>query len=136
MMDTSQNRWDDRSGEQWLDDARRFEKMIERFSDHDHLRASFSALARDALVRAKDGHHTAARVVHARDWCLQALLGLSKPSSADADYLRRRVREELTSAGEATDIRVARVHLELAERYLARIPLTEGSRGERLACVS
>jgi hypothetical protein len=110
--------------------------MAERFSHHPHLNASFSALARDALVRAKDGRPAAARVMHARDWCMPALPRLSSTTAADVDYLRRRAREELTSAGQATDIRVARVHLELAERYRARIRAAEAPGSERLARAS
>jgi hypothetical protein len=136
MTDTSHTRWDDRSSEQWLDEARRFEEMAERFSHHDHLNASFSALARDALVRAKDGRPAAARVMHSRDWSVHVLPRLASSTEVDVAYLRRRAQEELASAREAVDVRVSRVHLELAERYGARIHAAERLRKEGLARAS
>ena len=125
-MDISESRWDDRSGQQWLDEAHRFEKMAELFSHRHQLNASFSALARDAMVRAKDGRPAAARVMRTGGWSRHVPALAVRPDGPDVDYFRRRVQEELASARAATDIRVARVHLELADRYRARISAALG----------
>lgn len=97
-MDALPVSWDSRSAEQWLGQAARFEKMAGRFDHHPQLNASFTSLARDATKRAGQ------------------LL-----ESSDLDYFRMRVRKERAAATTARDVRVRRVHLELAERYHALI---------------
>src|SRR5215208_3292584 len=114
-MDKGLTRWDKRSAEQWLAEAARFDKMALRFHHRRHLNASFRALARDALVRAKGGQLTEAQVVPRSEWshaCLAA-----PPTSSDAEYFRRRTAQEQRAALQSRDLRVRRVHLEMAERY-------------------
>jgi hypothetical protein len=104
-MDGLQARWDERSPQQWLEDAARYQKMAERFHHHPELKASFAALARDAGKRADD-------------------LSLG----ADLDYFRNRFASERSAAANASDIRVRQVHLEMAERYQANIRVAEAHR--------
>ena len=101
-MDGFQTRWDDRSPEQWLEDAARYQKMADRFHHHPELNASFAALARDAGKRADD---------------------LS--SGADLKYFRTRAAGERSAAANASDMRARQVHLEMAERYQANIRVVE-----------
>ena len=101
-MDGLHASWDDRSSEQWLEDAARYQKMAERFHHHAELNASFAALARDAGKRADD---------------------LS--SGADLNYFRTRAARERSAAANASDMRVRQVHLEMAERYQANIRVVE-----------
>ena len=104
-MDGLHARWDDRSSEQWLEDAARYQKMAERFHHHAELNASFAALARDAGKRAND---------------------LS--SGVDLNYFRTRAARERSAAANASDMRVRQVHLEMAERYQANIRVVEADR--------
>jgi hypothetical protein len=116
-MDAHQTRWDDWSAEQWLEEALRFEKMAHRFVHHPQLNASFGALARDARRRAGPGllhANGTSRVPH-----LPPANGTdpNRHMSTDFDYFRRRAAEERTAAVESRDLRVRRVHLEMAKRY-------------------
>lgn len=129
-MDAGQSRWDDRSAEQWLEQALRFEKMAERFQHHPGLNASFSALARDAVVRAKDGRPSEARVLAAAD------LRRAIPSNSDVDYFRRREAQERLAAAKSSDPRARRAHLEMAHRYHAILSDAEEARGAALRVVS
>lgn len=104
-MDRLHARWDERSPEQWLEDAARYQKMAERFHHHPDLKASFAALARDAGKRADD---------------------LSP--GADLNYFRTRAARERSAAANASDMRVRQVHLEMAERYQANIRVAEADR--------
>ena len=97
-MDGLQMSWDNRSAEQWLEQAARFQKMAGRFDHHPQLNASFSALAEDAAKRAGQ-----------------------RGESSDRDYFRMRAGRERAAATVARDARVRRVHLEMAERYHALI---------------
>ena len=124
--------WDDRSAEQWLDQAGRFEKMAERLNHHPQLTASFSALARDARKRATDGS-TASRdsgVSH-------ILQRASMPAGeADLDYLRARAATENAAGNQAHDFRVRRVHLEMARLYEILVRAAEAGSGVGLRLVS
>jgi hypothetical protein len=120
--------WDNRSAEQWLDQAARFEKMARRLDHHPQLNASFSALAQDARKRAKYGPITS------QDYGLSSI-GLQAGTPAiesDLDYFRSRAANEKAAANQAHDIRVRRVHLEMAERYRILIRATEAGSGARL----
>jgi hypothetical protein len=136
-MDAGQSRWDDRSAEQWLEQAVRFEKMAERFQHHPGLNASFSALARDAVVRAKDGRPSEARVLAAADLrrpipsCRAA-----QTTSSDVDYFRRREAQERLAAVHSADSRARRAHLEMAHRYHAILSDAEEARGAAPRLVS
>ena len=111
-------RWDHRSGEEWLQQAARFERMAERFQHHPQLEASFNALARDATVRAKDGQPTAARVVAGADLRrAQHAPAANHVALNDFEYLRRREAQEREAASRSSDLRARRVHLEMAIRY-------------------
>lgn len=119
-MDEGLTRWDNWSAEQWLEEASRFDKMALHFDHHPQLNASFRALARDALVRAKDGRLTEAQVVRGTDWLHpQRRHPVARPTSSDVEYFRRRTIQEQTAALRSRDLRVRRVHLEMAERYRA-----------------
>ena len=119
-MDGSLTRWDNWSAEQWLEEASRFDKMALRFDHHPQLNASFRALARDAIVRAKDGRLTEAQVVRGTHWLHpHRRHPATRPTSSDAEYFRRRTAQEERAAQQSRDIRVRRVHLEMAERYRA-----------------
>jgi hypothetical protein len=101
--------WDNRSAEQWLEQAARFEKMAGRFDHHPQLNASFTALARDAAKRAGQ-----------------------RLESSDLDYFRMRAGKERGAAAAACDMRARRVHLEMAERYNALVRGTESEAALRL----
>jgi len=105
--------WDNRTADQWLEQAARFQKMASRFDLHSRLHASFAALARDAGKRAKQSS-----------------------MACDLDYLRMRAAHEQTAGGNAADIRVRRVHLEMAKRYQALIRATETAAAADLRRVS
>lgn len=120
--------WDNRTAEQWLDQAGRFEKMAERLDHHPQLNASFSALARDARKRAKDG-----RTISHRGIGLQAA---GAPAEADLDYFRSRAAHERAAAAQAQDIRARRAHLEMAERYCIFVRAAEAGWGAGLRLVS
>lgn len=128
--------WDERSSEQWLQDAGRFAKMAERFYRHPQLKARFSALARDGIVRAKDGRSAEARVVCGTDWrgAQPASLG-AHPANANLDYFRCREAQERAAASQSSDLRVRRVHLEMALRYGALISRPEANGARRQRCV-
>jgi hypothetical protein len=108
-MQPYHTRWDNRTAEQWLDQAGRFEKMAARLDHYPQLNASFSALAQDSRKRVKDG-----RTISQRGIGLQVA---APPTEADLDYLRSRAAHERVAAAQAQDIRARRVHLEMAERY-------------------
>lgn len=112
-MDGLQTRWDQRSAEQWLDESVRFERMASRFGHLPQLNASFAALARDARMRATRSY-----------------------VSSDLDYFRMRAAMEQTAAANAHDVRVQRVHLEMAERYQASIQAVEAGSRSSLRLVS
>lgn len=121
-MDASVRTWDHRSREEWLEEASRFERMAERFHHHPQLTASFSALACDAIVRAKDGRPAEARLVAGADWREGQCAAAAEPSaSSDSEYFRHRATQELMAARQSCDLRVRRVHLELAMRYRALV---------------
>ena len=111
-------RWDYRTGEEWRDQAARFEKMAERFQHHPQLEASFSALARDAIVRAKDGQPAEARLVAGADLLpARGAYVADRAATADVDYFRRREAQEREAASQSSDVRVRCVHLEMAIKY-------------------
>src|SRR5690348_14597347 len=114
-------RWDNRSAEQWLEEAGRFEKMADRFDQSSHLNASFTALARDARRRATETPSPARQVFTDCDWRRMSSSAVTPVSSYDADYYRRRAASERQAADDAHDSRVRRVHLEMAERYQALV---------------
>jgi len=119
-MDAGLTRWDNWSAEQWLEEAARFNKMALRFQHRPQLSASFRALARDALVRAKDGQLTEAQVLRGTHWRYpQRSHPAARPTSSDVEYFRRRTAEEQRAAFQSRDPRVRSVHLEMAERYRA-----------------
>ena len=130
-------RWDHRSGEEWLEQAARFGKMAGRVQHNSHLEASFSALARDAIVRAKDGQPTAARLVAGADWrAAQVVYAAKGSAAADIEYFRRREAQERLGASQSSDVRVRRVHLEMAIRYGALVSSTEAQCRAKLRIVS
>ena len=108
-------KWDDWTADQWLEEAARFDRMALRFRHRPQLNASFRALAEDALVRAKDGRLTEVQVVPGTDWC-------HSQTNSDTEYFCRRAAQERRSALQSRDLRVRRVHLEMAERYRAVSP--------------
>jgi hypothetical protein len=110
-MDAHHTRWDDWSAEQWLEEALRFEKMARRFMHRPKLNASFDSLARDARRRAgpQAWHGRHSRPANGTE--------PSRHTSKDLDYFHRRAAEERTAAVRSSDLRVRRVHLEMAERY-------------------
>ena len=136
-MDASVTTWDHRSREEWLEEASRFEKMAERFHQHPQLNASFSALARDAIVRAKDGRPTEARVVAGTAWReAQCTAGADQSANSDSEYFRHRETQERLAASQSDDLRVRRVHLEMAMRYGALVKGAEADCGTELRLVS
>jgi hypothetical protein len=108
--------WDAWSAEQWLDEADRFERMAERFHDHPQLNASFKALARDALARSNPAPAKPIEQLPEYDWSRLRRTAV-RPTRADLAYFRLRKMQEQTAALEAHDVRVRRVHLEMADRY-------------------
>jgi hypothetical protein len=88
-------------------EAARFARMAKRFDHHPRLSARFSALARDAAKRGRK-------------------------SDADLAYFRVRLASEQAAAMSAPDARVRCAHLEMADRYQARISTIET--GFRSAC--
>lgn len=119
-MDAHQTPWDDWPAEQWLEEALRFEKMAHRFVHHSHLNASFGALARDARRRA--GPRLPPAIEESRAPCSRAANSAAPNGHMkDLDYFRRRAAEEQTAAVGSRDLRVRRVHREMAERYAGRI---------------
>jgi len=128
--------WDNRTAEQWLDDAGRFERMAERFNRHPHLNASFSALARDARTRAVKGPASARQSLQDYDWSRIRRLEAKAWTTDDLDYFRMRAASERVAAEHARDMRVRRVHLEMAERYGALIRIGERGPGARPRNVS
>ena len=110
--------WDDRSAGQWLDAAERFERMAQRFHDHPQLNASFKALARDALARSSPARGNPVKQLPECD-CSGRRRTPVPPTSADLSYFRLRGIQEQTAALEARDVRVRRVHFEMADRYRA-----------------
>lgn len=124
-MDGLHTGWDNRTARQWLEEAGRFEKMAEWFGHHSDLNASFSALAREARTRAvRDPASAGIRRLEARSW-----------TTGDLDYFRMRAAKE-HAAADARDMRVRRVHLEMAERYDALIRLGESGSRARPRLVS
>ena len=111
--------WDDWSTEQWLDEAGRFQRMAERFHDHPQLNASFKALARDALARSNPAPAKPIQQLPEYDWSRLRRTDAVPPTPADLAYFRLRRMQEQTAALEALDVRVRRVHLEMADRYRA-----------------
>ena len=120
-MDACHMRWDNRSAEQWIEEAGRFEKMAERFDQHPQLRASFAALARDARARVVGGRVSADQSLENYDWSRLRRVDAKASGSSDLDYYRLRASSERAAAHEARDMRVRRVHLEMAERYQSLI---------------
>lgn len=113
--------WDDRTAEQWLDEARRFEKMAGRFDKNSALNASFAALARDARTRAVSRPKADHQCPVNSDW---GCIGFRTPTPADArdlDYYRVRALREQTAAKNASHVRARQAHLDMAERYQALI---------------
>ena len=136
-MDEGLTRWDNWSAEQWLEEASRFDKMALHFDHHPQLNASFRALARDALVRAKDGRLTEAQVVRGTHWLHpHGRHRAAHPTCSDAEYFRRRTAQEQRAAQQSRDFRVRRVHLEMAERYRALSREGEAHRAVALRFVS
>jgi hypothetical protein len=116
-------RWDDWTVDQWLEEAARFDKMALRFRHRPQLNASFKALAQDALVRARDGRLTEIQVVPGTDWRHpQPRHGAARATNSDTEYFCRRAAQEQRAALHSRDLRVRRVHLEMAERYRAVSP--------------
>lgn len=110
------------STEQWLERADRFEKMAEQFNHRPELNASFRALSRDALVRAKDGQLTQGRMVRGTAWTRPAdIYPPARMSKSDLSYFRHRANEEETAGFASHDQRVRSVHLQMAERYRALV---------------
>ena len=87
----------------------RYDKMAERF-DHHPRGASFAALARGSASRAKNSR-----------------------TDLDLDYFRMRAAREQTAARNAQDVRVRRVHLDMAERYQALVRVAEARSSVRLS---
>lgn len=125
-MDAHHMRWDNRSAEQWLEEAGRFEKMAERFDQNPELNASFAALARDARTRAIDRPGSVRQSLEEFDWSRIRRNGVKPADASDLDYYRMRASTERAAASNARDVRVRRVHLELAERYQAFIHVEAG----------
>ena len=119
--------WDNRTAEQWLDQAGRFEKMAARLDHYPQLNASFSALAQDARKRAKGG-----RTISHRGIGLQA----RTTAEADLDYFRSRAAHERVAAAQAQDLWACRAHLEMAERYGIFIRAAEAGWGAGLRPIS
>lgn len=131
-MTRHSSRWDHRSPEEWLEQSARFEKMAERFDHHPQLKASFTSLARDAVVRAKDGRLAEARVVGEADWRRAQCAGPGKcAANADVEYFRRRQAQERTAASRSSDVRVRQVHLEMAIKYGALVSGADPQRETR-----
>jgi hypothetical protein len=120
-MDATEVRWDNRSAEQWLEEAGRFEKMAERLDRNSHRSASFAALAPDAPRRPTETSNAARHLSSDSDWRRMCGSRVTPVSSSDADYYRRRAASEYKAADDAHDSRVRRVHLALAERYQALV---------------
>lgn len=104
--------WDNRSAEQWLDQAGRFEEMAKRFDRYPRLNSSFSVLAQDARKRAWEGS-TASLDCGGQ---IRQRAG-TRVTDADVQYFWSRAAHEKAAAEGAGDIRVRRVHLEMAKRY-------------------
>ena len=111
--------WDDWSAEQWLDEADRFERMAQRFHDHPQLTASFKALARDALARSSLVPAKTVDQVPEYDWSRLRRTDEVLPTPADIPCFRLRRMQQQTATLEANDVRVRRVHFEMADRYRA-----------------
>ena len=108
-MNAIPTRWDSRSAEEWLKEAARFARMALRFNHHPQLKTGFSALARDAVIRARE-------------------LG------TDLDYFEKRLESEELAAAQANDGRARCAHLEMAQRYQMLIQEAEaGSSGLAIA---
>jgi len=60
----------------------------------------------------------------------------ARPASADAEYFRRRTAQEQRAALRSRDVRVRRVHLEMALRYRALSREVEADRGAELRHIS
>src|SRR5690242_8660519 len=103
--------WDNRTAQEWLEEAGRFEKLARRFDHHAHLSASFSALARNARTRATQRQPSSGPSLEDYDWSRIRRAGESAENTANLDYFRTRVIQEQAAAESANDIRVRRVHL-------------------------
>lgn len=118
-MNALQWGWDGRTADQWLDEAKRFEKMAERFGHHEALNASFASLASNARTRAL---HASPSAQSARDHdCDRLPPAMVAPVESDLDYFHSRACAEEEAAKSAKNMRVRRVHLELAQRYRSLI---------------
>lgn len=135
-MDRLNTRGDHRSVEQFLDKANGFDRMAGHLSRWPRSNLSFAAPAQDTRTRAI---HAPAPTVHNLadyDWSRIRRTGLKISSPSDIGYFRVRAAKELTAAGRATDKRVRRVHLEMAERYQALISKAGGDLPVRLHAVA
>ncbi len=107
----------------WLDDewrtqADRFASMAAQLDSYPHLNTSFTALARDALVRAEHGRWPKLGEMREPDMSRKGHGDRGRaPGKPDLKYYRRRVTEEKAAALQASDLRVSRVHCEMARRY-------------------
>jgi hypothetical protein len=126
--------WDNRTAQQWLEEADRFDKLARRFDHHAHLGASFSALARNARTRANHRQLSSDPSLEDCDW--GRIRRVDESNTDNLDYFRMRVMKEQAAAESASDMRVRRVHLELAERYQAFIRVAEAHGGACLRPVS
>jgi len=122
--------------EQFLDKANAFDRMAGHFSRHPHLDLSFAAPAQDARTLAIDAPAPTIQKLADYDWSRIRRTGLKVSSPSDIGYFRHRAAGELTAAWNATDTRVRRVHLEMAERYQALICKAEGETPARLKVVA
>ena len=135
-MDRLNTRVDHRSVEQFLDKANGSGRMAGHFSSPPRLNSSFAAPAQDARTHAI--HAPAPTVQHLvdYDWSRIRRTGLKVSSPSDIGYFRVRAAKELRAAARATDERVRRVHLEMAERYQALISKAGGDLPARLHAVA
>ena len=53
------------------------------------------------------------------NWSAKLARSPARPASADAEYFRRRTAQEQRAALQSRDVRVRRVHFEMALRYSA-----------------
>jgi len=66
------------------------------------------------------------------DWSARPVRSPAPPASAEAEYFRRRAAQEQRAALQSRDVRVRRVHLEMALRYRALLREAEAGRGAEL----
>lgn len=112
-MDGLNGGWDNRAAQQRLDDAGLVGKMAGCFDHQLRLDAGLATAAKDAAERA-----TTSR------------------AESDLDYFRMRAAREQAAARNAGDLRVRRVHLEMAELYRLLARDAEARSPARLRLVS